>query len=79
MTGRTRRELRQVFAETGVAIIRNDAAASVTRNALKTVTDLVDEARKLAGDDPLKAALALQFVQDYAERTRRTTNSVIGW
>lgn len=79
MTRRTRRELRQVVAETGVAIVKNDAAATVTRSALKTVTELVDEARKLAGDDPVKVALTLQLVQDYTETARRTNASVLGW
>lgn len=75
----TRRQLRQVFTETGVQIIKNDAAASVTRNAMKNVADLVDDARRMAGDDQAKQVLILRLVQDYADRTAQANRNVLGW
>ncbi|MBX7265548.1 hypothetical protein KIF24_05475 [Micromonospora sp. Llam7] len=75
----TRRQLRQVFTETGVAIIKNDAAASVTRNAMKNATDLVDEARRMSAGDPVKEMIAIRLVQDYVERTQAANRNILGW
>ena len=87
----TKREMREVVRDTGVTIFKADAAATVTRHAaqaaadvtshaMQTVNGLVDEARQLAGGDPVKQALFVRMVTDYTVGvSKKTTDNILGW
>lgn len=93
LTGATKRALRDITTETGIAVFASDAAAVVRRNDLKNTAAiaeqsmeytaaLVDKMRRLAGDDQAKLAVMVPILQEFTEQARqanRADNNLLGW
>lgn len=79
MDWRTKKKINGIVSDAGVAILATQAGRRVQEEAMIATSDLVDLARELAGDDPLKAALLLNQVQDYARRTGKASRTILGW
>lgn len=78
MTRGVRRSFENVMADTGLAVFRDDAAAFVATHNMQNVSNLIDEARAICGDDPMKMAACSQIIKEYVGRARRT-QSLLGW
>jgi hypothetical protein len=71
---RTRKELVNVFRRTGVTGLKIDAHEYLEIKCMESVANVIDVARDLAGDDPVKAQILGQRVRNYSRRLDRAQN-----
>lgn len=71
MDWRTRKEVVNLFRETGIAALKVDAIEHLEVKAMSSISDVIDYARELAGNDPLKAEMFVQRIRNYSRRLDR--------
>jgi hypothetical protein len=69
--GRTRKEVVNLFRETGIAALKVDAIEHIELKAMNSISDVIDYARELAGNDPIKAEMFIQRIRNYSRKLDR--------
>ncbi len=60
-----------LFRETGLASLKIDAIEHLEVKAMQSIADVIDYARDLAGDDPVKAEMLIQRIRNYSRKLDR--------
>ncbi len=60
-----------LFRQTGIADLKIEALHHLELKSMDSIADVIDYARSLAGDDPVKAQLLSERIRNYARRLDR--------
>ncbi|WP_117210588.1 hypothetical protein [Allorhizocola rhizosphaerae] len=66
-----RGKLLELFRETGMASAKIDSLEHTEIRCMESISDVIDYARDLAGNDPVKAELLIQRIRNYSRRLDR--------
>lgn len=71
---RTLARVENIFSETGITGLKIEAHEHIEMRCMESISNVVDLARSLAGDDPIKAQILTERIRAYSRRLDKTQN-----